>query len=148
MGRAHSKCLLLRLFWVYIVLYDLFTDMSIPTTANQTCRANTPEPHLPGASATDIACRSLKEAAGEESIPDIEHVPVNDDPYKWSHVRKACSHLDSFRMCTVDNDYSMVDNNTVDHIHGVFDFNSCIEYTKSYVRFCQSSMIAAKSSPG
>lgn len=43
-------------------------------------------------------------------------------------------------MFTVDNDYSMIDDNVVDHIRGIVDFNSCVEYTESYVRFSQTSM--------
>lgn len=116
--------------------------MSIPTTTNQTFRADSPGSHFP-VSAADIACGSLKEAA-EESIPDIEHIPVNDDPRKWSHIRKACSHLDNSCVCTVDNDCSVTDNNAVDRIYSSFDFNACVEYAKSYVKFSQRSMEKTK----
>lgn len=122
-------------------------NTSIPTTTNQTFRVDTPGPHFIESSAADIACRSLKEAA-EEPIPDIEHVPVNDDPHKWSYIRKACNHLEYFHVWTVGIDYSMTDSDAVDRIHGVFDFNSCVEYTESYVRSCQSSMRVAKQCPG
>ena len=79
--------------------------MSTPTTTNKTPCANPPEVHLPGTSDADIASQSSpKVAAEEESITDIERVPVNDDPRKWSHIRKACDRLNNFGMCTADND--------------------------------------------
>ncbi|KAG9315668.1 hypothetical protein JVU11DRAFT_3314 [Chiua virens] len=55
--------------------------MSIPTTTSQILGAGSPEPH-PATSDTDIACRP----SSKESNPDIEHVPVNDDPRQWSHT--------------------------------------------------------------
>ncbi|KAF8133916.1 major facilitator superfamily domain-containing protein [Boletus edulis] len=63
--------------------------MSIPTTTDGTLRANSPGPHPPGVSTTDTASSPKK--AAEEPIADIdiEHVPVDDDPRKWSRVRKT-----------------------------------------------------------
>ncbi|KAF8558302.1 MFS general substrate transporter [Imleria badia] len=63
--------------------------MSIPTTTNETLRANSPGPHLPGTPTADISSRPPKEAVEDKSIPDIEHVPVDDDPRKWSYARKT-----------------------------------------------------------
>jgi hypothetical protein len=39
----------------------------------------------------------------------------------------------------------MIDDNAVDNIRGIVDFNSCVEYTESYVKF-QSSMRTDKES--
>lgn len=112
--------------------------MPIPTTTNETLRADSPGPHLPGTPTADIASRSPKEAAKDKTIPDIEHVPVGDDPRQWSRTRKARGDLNNFDTCTVDDDYSMIDDNVVDRVHGIFNFDSCVEYTKSYVKFSQA----------
>lgn len=78
--------------WTSVVPHGLFMSMSsIPTTTNKILCANPPEAHPPATSDANVV--SQKEDAEEESIPDIECAPVNDDPRKWSHIRKACGHL-------------------------------------------------------
>lgn len=58
-----------------------------------------------------------------------------DDPRKWSHIRKLCDHHVNIGMFTVDNAYPMVNDNAVDYIRSVSDFDSGVEYTKSYVKY-------------
>ncbi|KAF9221509.1 MFS general substrate transporter [Gyrodon lividus] len=68
--------------------------MPIPTTASQTTLANSPTPRILRASDSDVECPPPKDCSEEEqSLPDIEHVPVTDDPRKWSRARKACDNL-------------------------------------------------------
>lgn len=73
--------------------------MSIPTTTNETTQVTSPGPRPPAMPTTDVA---PKEAAEVESNPDIEHVPVDDDPRKWSRIRKARGYLDNFGTRTVN----------------------------------------------
>lgn len=69
-----------------------------------------------------------------------------DNPRKCSHIRKACGHLNNIGVFTVDNDYSMTDDNAVDHIRGVLGFNSWVKDTESYLKFSQSSVRTDKKS--
>ncbi|KIK81700.1 hypothetical protein PAXRUDRAFT_807123 [Paxillus rubicundulus Ve08.2h10] len=63
--------------------------MFVPATS-QTTLANSPTPPIPRASDSDVECLPPKECPEEaQSIPDIEHVPVANDPRKWSRARKA-----------------------------------------------------------
>ncbi|KIJ62702.1 hypothetical protein HYDPIDRAFT_41833 [Hydnomerulius pinastri MD-312] len=62
--------------------------MSVPAASSQTTLAHCPAPLPSQASDSDLEGRPPKESV-EESSPDIEHVPVEDDPRKWSHARKT-----------------------------------------------------------
>ncbi|KAF9236463.1 vacuolar DHA amino acid exporter [Melanogaster broomeanus] len=63
--------------------------MSVPATTSQTTLSNFPASQFPRVSHPDVECQPPKDSTEEQSLPDIEHAPVDDDPRKWSRARKT-----------------------------------------------------------